>query len=142
MLTLYILWLALQVNISVSIQSTLDQNVVNTDVSNAVAAINTLQTWYNENTGLWDTTGWWNSGNALTMLADFSALDSTLDSVTSHVFENTLQQAQQAVVREVKTRTPHSVNTYNTSTSSGGLHVDSAVNFPGFLNDYYDDEGW
>lgn len=46
-----------------------------TYASHTVDALNTLQTWYNRETGLWDTTGWWNSANCLTVLADFAIID-------------------------------------------------------------------
>jgi hypothetical protein len=32
--------------------------------------INTLQSWYTQSSGLYQTTGWWNSANAITVLAN------------------------------------------------------------------------
>lgn len=47
-----------------------------------------LQSWYDPQTGLWKTTGWWNSANALTVLINFSKVthDSTYDSVIAHTY--------------------------------------------------------
>jgi predicted alpha-1,6-mannanase (GH76 family) len=73
-----------------------------------LAGIDKLQTWYTQSTGLYQTTGWWNSANALTMLADYSL--AAHSNSYNGVFANSFQQAQK--------------------TSSG------------FLNNYYDDEGW
>ncbi len=70
--------------------------------------INTLQSWYTESTGLYKTTGWWNSANAMTVLADYARLANS--PVYTPVFAHTFAAAQ------------------NTS--------------KGFLNNYYDDEGW
>ena len=39
-------------------------------VANSAAGLATLQKWYVQETGLWNTTGWWNGANALTMLDD------------------------------------------------------------------------
>ncbi len=72
------------------------------------ATADTLQAAYNPTTGLFDGTGWWNSANGITALADASRVlhlrsyDAT--------FANTLTAAQHR--------------------------------FPGFLNEFYDDEGW
>ena len=80
----------------------------NGDVAKAVAA---LQKWYTPATGIYSSTGWWNSANAITTLANYSRMAKTEEFLP--VFANTLQKAQ--------------------------IGPDGAV---GFLNKYYDDEGW
>ena len=77
-------------------------------LQNARDAVQTLQTWYDPTTGLYKTTGWWNSANALTVLIDFSQVSKSTN--YNEVFTNTFTAAQ-------KTN-------------------------PGFLNNFYDDEGW
>jgi predicted alpha-1,6-mannanase (GH76 family) len=67
-----------------------------------------LQSWFDPKTGLYDTTGWWNSANAITTLADYTRV--TGDPQYIDVFPKVLTAAQKTS--------------------------------PGFLNDYYDDEGW
>jgi predicted alpha-1,6-mannanase (GH76 family) len=67
-----------------------------------------LMKFYNRQTGLFDTTGWWNSANSITVLADASALGDRKE--FAPIFANTFTQAQ--------------------------------TKFTGFLNEYYDDEGW
>ena len=82
-----------------------------TYLSNAEDAAATLVTkWYNTTSGLFDSTGWWESANSLTTLADLAAVDDSQINATTEIFQNTLVQAP---------------NTYR-----------------GFLNDFYDDEGW
>ena len=41
------------------------------------ACLQTLQTWYNWQTGLWNTMGWWNAANALETIIDYSSLNGT-----------------------------------------------------------------
>ena len=76
-------------------------------------AVKALLEYYNPTTGLFETTGWWNSANVLTVLADFSFSSPSLDSNLLLLFANIFERAQ----------TPPS------GTAS-------------FLNDFYDDEGW
>lgn len=78
------------------------------DLQQAADGIHTLQSWYTQSTGLYQTTGWWNSANAITVLANYSRVSNSKS--YESVFANTFRQAQ------------------NTS--------------PGFINNYYDDEGW
>jgi len=39
----------------------------------AESALSVLQSWYNPTTGLWETTGWWNSANALYTVIDYAS---------------------------------------------------------------------
>lgn len=81
------------------------------DRAKTQAAIDALQQWYVPETGLYRTTGWWNSANATTALANFSRIRQSKKYLP--LFANTLRAAQ---------------------TKPDGA--------PGFINDYYDDEGW
>jgi predicted alpha-1,6-mannanase (GH76 family) len=80
----------------------------NTWAQRSSLAIHSLQSWYDEQTGLYRTTGWWNSANAITTLADYSRVTGSRE--FDSVFRNTLSAAQKTS--------------------------------PGFINRFYDDEGW
>jgi predicted alpha-1,6-mannanase (GH76 family) len=71
-------------------------------------AVETLQTWYEPSTGLYRTTGWWNSANAITVLVDYARVSKSTQ--------------YNAIV----------ANTFTTAQKKN----------PGFLNKFYDDEGW
>ena len=87
------------------------------------AGIDALQRWYVPQTGLYGTTGWWNAANAITTVVD--AMRSTGSRTNEAVLANTFTQAQIAVPKEQQV---------------GPLA--KMTGFPGFLNNYYDDEGW
>ena len=108
-------------------------------VRRAAAAVDALQKWYDIDSGLWQTTGWWNSANALTTLADFTLVYPEIKNVTIPIFENTFRQAQQWNGLVMKTMTPFSQTSHS---SSVPRRLSSASRTEGFLNDYYDDEGW
>ncbi|KZM22368.1 catalytic [Ascochyta rabiei] len=75
-------------------------------------ALSTLQIWYNAGTGLWDTAGWWNSANVMTIIANLAKSDpknAQLQNLATRVFANTLLQApaknpQPGVESEAKRR--------------------------------------
>lgn len=111
--------------------------------NNTVAAINTLQSWYNQGTGLWDTTGWWNSANCLTMLADYAVEnpESAASLNIPSVIQNTYDQAQKTTIQAIKAFNSAGlpISTYLRVPTRSKL---SKRGFDNFLNDYYDDEGW
>jgi predicted alpha-1,6-mannanase (GH76 family) len=111
--------------------------------SKAEVAFNTLQTWYNTTSGLWDTTGWWNSANCLTAIGDLAAIDTSVSSTVQGVFSNTFTQAQKYNLQMLKVVTAdYNVVSYYGSSFPSAMAVPEAYNPKGFLNGYYDDEGW
>jgi len=58
----------------------------------AELAAEVLQSWYKPDTGLYRTTGWWNSANAITVLADYSRVSGSRK--YRSVFSNTFTAAQ------------------------------------------------
>jgi predicted alpha-1,6-mannanase (GH76 family) len=83
-------------------------------LQHAEDAVKTLQTWYDPSTGLYKTTGWWNSANAITVLVDYERVSKTTE--YNSVLANTFTAAPKTKESQ-KTRA-------------------------GFLNKYLDDEGW
>lgn len=89
----------------------------------AQAAGAVLQHWYVDRTGLYATTGWWNAANAITALVDLMRAGGSKD--FQAVLARTFSQAQVIVPKAEQT---------------GPLA--KMTGWPGFLNKYYDDEGW
>jgi len=89
----------------------LDGAAASSNFERSRAAVDVLQKWYEPTSGLYRTTGWWNSANAITALANYSRVRDSSEYLP--VFANTFAVAQSA---------------------AGGAR--------GFLNKYYDDEGW
>jgi hypothetical protein len=118
-------------------------------IGRSVTAVKTLQTFYDGADGLWKTTGWWNSGNCLTVLGDFLHLgvDGTDDLNLEQVFSNTFTQAQQKSQTAAKTPVKGSSrglfeSRYTPSPALGGGSGLASRGASGFINNYYDDEGW
>lgn len=111
---------------------------------NANYALAALGSWYNASTGLWTTTGWWNSANCLQVLVDSALLDPSGAGALniSHTIVNTFVKAPLVPV-------PRPVAQKRSTSTSPRAHDDlhrhkdlRSRNYPGFLNDFYDDEGW
>ncbi|KAI9051304.1 hypothetical protein LZ554_005405 [Drepanopeziza brunnea f. sp. 'monogermtubi'] len=112
--------------------------------ANAEAAFNTLQQWYDRDTGLWNTTGWWNSANCLTTIGNLAAVDESVKASATDIFSNTLAQAQRYNLQQTKVITADfNMLTVHASEVPAGQFPVLAVTEPkGFVNDFYDDEGW
>lgn len=87
------------------------------------AGVDALQRWYVPRTGLYQTAGWWNAANAITALVD--AMRASSSHADETVLANTFRQAQIVVPKAERV---------------GALAKMTGA--PGFLNNYYDDEGW
>jgi predicted alpha-1,6-mannanase (GH76 family) len=84
------------------------------------ATIVELQKWYKPNTGLWETTSWWNAANAITGLIRYTA--ATSDKSYLPVIENTFSKAKEFTIE------------------ANDEHPERLIK--NYINDYYDDEGW
>lgn len=118
-------------------------------LGNAESAFNTLQSYYNTSIGLWiPSTGWWNSANCLTTIADLAVLSPTVAAEAEHdIYQNTFVRAQQYNLQEQKEVGPNWMPwTYNGHHwpffPKHWHHWPRPHKANGFLNDYYDDEGW
>ncbi|KAL8408723.1 hypothetical protein RB594_007242 [Gaeumannomyces avenae] len=138
-------------------------------------AAGAVQAWYKQGTGQWET-GWWNSANVLTTLADFVMIDSA--STAKHnlaaLASNTFTQAQKPIAAAAPAVANNAVTNSAISTQEiaaaesgeigsmimskyealeasmpgrarlGGkkLMRRQSQGNAGFLNHFYDDEGW
>ena len=92
----------------------------------AESALQELQSFYDESTGLWRSfaPSWWQSANALTTLADMVALNSSAaKTVAASVIPNTFKEAA----------------AFNQANNHNTKRADTTTPW---TNGYYDDEGW
>ncbi|CCC05057.1 hypothetical protein SMACR_07380 [Sordaria macrospora] len=111
--------------------------------NNAQVAAKALQEWYEQPSGLWKTTGWWNSANCLTVLGDLALADSAVGDAVKirDVYANTFSNAQKTVATaSKKLDNGKIVATYKYETKNKSKR--KAQGFPKFLNNFFDDEGW
>ncbi|KAK0712252.1 glycoside hydrolase [Apiosordaria backusii] len=105
---------------------------------NTELAAKALQDWYNQTTGGWDTAGWWHDANCLTVLTDWALYAGPSQNVNvTDIAANTFANAQKPGVQVEKRLTAT-----GRMTSSTKYAQQTKRGFPGFLNEYYDDEGW
>lgn len=113
---------------------------------NTLTAVRALQGWYDGAEGLWDTTGWWNSANVLTTLADWASYvgSDTGGLDVPGVIANTFKQAQTQTVSVQKTLSATGLisSKYRYEHHHSNLDELEKRGFDDFLNEFYDDEGW
>ena len=96
-------------------------------------SLQVLQGWYNTSSGIWDTAGWWNSANCMTIVADLAALDPSVINTATYVFNHTF------TVGPVSNPNPGpETKTVFTRDSQPS----NAVNASEWLAQAYDDDGW
>ncbi len=118
-----------------------------TNYQRAADAAVVLRGWYDEGTGLWRESNWWNSANILQALGNFDYAGDQHPYDIRAVYENTFAQAQRSFALSVsKVRLENGLMLENHSfvpaAATGGTPKVEERGFDRFLNDYYDDEGW
>ena len=118
-------------------------------ISRAESALDTLQSWYNETTGIWDTCGWWNGANCMTVLADLALVDENpeVQQTAREVFNNTYHVAPGASNPRPMTETPSSSSSSSSaSSSSPSATLSSGPSYKSigleWVDGSYDDDGW
>lgn len=89
-------------------------------------AVEAMQSFYNEDTGLWKQTGWWNGANVLTTLIRYEKFSGDRDLLP--VIENTYQKARTGKFKG-----------HEQFHSQDWPNPEAPVDF---INVYNDDEGW
>ena len=86
----------------------------------AAVLVEGLDTWYNTDSGLWETTSWWNGANVLTALIQYGEYsgDGAIKEMVANTFEKTKE--------------------FEVAAQDGK----AAWICKNYINEYYDDEGW
>ncbi|MCJ1390478.1 hypothetical protein MMC18_003337 [Xylographa bjoerkii] len=108
----------------------------------ALAGLATLQEYYNATSGLYATTGWWNSANCLTVLADAALLSPATAALAAPIFANTFARAPHARAKTAA-RSPADDGAPPCPPAQEPLRPQQPLPHPpSFLNAFYDDEAW
>lgn len=109
--------------------------LANDALERAEEALRTLQVYYNDGTGLWNTIGWWNGANCMTAIADLALVDPSVVETADYVFNNTLNKAPPSNPNpgpEIKTTSKRSLYPRAGGSANASEWLDSA----------YDDDAW
>ncbi|KAL1798143.1 hypothetical protein ACET3X_002180 [Alternaria dauci] len=119
-----------------NVSSQSDYSETHNPVLRTKLALETLQKWYNTSTGLWESTGWWNGANVLTMIGDFAKAapgDMLLQDLARNVFATALLKAP------AKNPQPGIEDTHD---SNSFYHPAHTPDYCDWLDGYYDDDLW
>jgi hypothetical protein len=112
-----------------------------TPTTRAETALAALQTWYNTTSGIWNTCGWWNGANCMTVIADLADVDDSVRDVAVGVFENTF-----AVAPRSNPAPGRGNDTYNGAIKhhrpEGASRRRAGVDVSQWLDGAYDDDAW
>lgn len=98
---------------------------------------------YNKTSGLWEKAGWWTSASIITMMANYEIVNRAARGDNLPVFQTTHAQASQNQPKAVKILSAlTSMNTFLYPDIPGGLELPDPKYMQGYLDGYYDDEGW
>lgn len=96
-------------------------------------ALNTLQGWYNPQSGIWDTCGWWDGASCMNTIADLAALDPSVMDTARYVFNNTFNVGPVS--------NPHPGPEHKTVYNRDN-QPSTPVNASLWLDQAYDDDAW
>ncbi|EKV11013.1 Glycosyl hydrolase, putative [Penicillium digitatum] len=112
----------------------LTENAVADDArTRARDALQTLQGWYNPQSGIWDTCGWWDAASCMNTIADLAALDQSVMDTATYVFNNTFY------VGPVSNPNP---GPEHKAVYTRDNQPSTFVNATQWLDQAYDDDGW
>jgi hypothetical protein len=119
-----------------------------TALSKAETAFDILQAWYNDTDGLWNTCGWWNGANCMTVIADLAKIDSSVKDAATAVFENTWINAPsvnpgKGIEKVIINGAPKTIYPADWPFHMHGSHGRAGtVNTSAWLDGAYDDDDW
>jgi hypothetical protein len=119
-----------------------------TALSEAETALDVLQAWYNESNGLWNSCGWWNGANCMTVIADLAKIDPSVTHTAVSVFENTWINGPSAnpgegLEKVIINGAPQTIYPANWPNSLHGSRQEpGVVNTSAWLDGAYDDDDW
>ncbi|KAI9716409.1 MAG: hypothetical protein M1828_000351 [Chrysothrix sp. TS-e1954] len=122
-------------------------------IEKAEAAFQELQAFYNTTTGIWNTCGWWNGANCMTVVADLAAVDASILAEATSIFATTYQQAPAVnpmpAIYKTNSITGFEETHYgdgwpgNSTVKISRKKRDSTSVVPAeWLDGYYDDDAW
>lgn len=115
--------------------------------SDVECTVDTLQAWYNTTYGLWvPSSGWWNSANCLTTLANLATIDDSIKDQLEDLWQDVLTKAPIYNALMTQALGPHWRRGFPDEIKLSSLQERTCQrrdsDHVGFINGYYDDEGW